>query len=149
MWSSGDARLQAMSEARSAPNQCGRDPPIRVVRGRSKDRRAATQWREGPAAGSASTNPLTLLERPGAVVTRDELRSRLWPDDTFVDFEHNINTAVSRLRDALGDSAENPRFVETLARRGYRFVAPVSGALDVSTPLEVAGAHPHPARRWW
>src|SRR5437763_12245009 len=69
----------------------------------------------------------TLLERPGEVVTRDELRARLWPDDTFVDFEHSINTAVRRLRDALGDSAENPRFVETVARRGYRFLAPVSG----------------------
>jgi DNA-binding winged helix-turn-helix (wHTH) protein len=92
---------------------------------------------------------LALLERPGEVVTRDELRGRLWPDDTFVDFEHSINTAVRRLRDALGDSAENPRFVETVARRGYRFLAPVSGAVEVSGPREVSRAPSHPVRRWW
>lgn len=66
-----------------------------------------------------------LLERPGRVVTRDELRTRLWPSDTFVDFESGLNTAANRLRIALGDSAENPRYIETLARIGYRFVAPV------------------------
>ena len=66
-----------------------------------------------------------LLQKPGEVVTREELQARLWPADTFVDFDHSLNTAVKRLRDALGDSAENPRFVETLARRGYRFIAPV------------------------
>ena len=66
-----------------------------------------------------------LLERPGEVVTREELRDRLWPADTFVDFDHSVNAAIKRLRDALGDSAENPLFVETLARRGYRFIAHV------------------------
>jgi TolB-like protein/DNA-binding winged helix-turn-helix (wHTH) protein/Tfp pilus assembly protein PilF len=65
-----------------------------------------------------------LLERPNEVVTREELQKRLWPD-TFVDVDHNLNTAINKIRDALGDSAENPRFVETLARRGYRFIAPV------------------------
>jgi DNA-binding winged helix-turn-helix (wHTH) protein/Tol biopolymer transport system component len=69
-----------------------------------------------------------LLEKPGELITREEVRSRLWPADTFVDFDHSLKTAVNRLRDALGDSAENPRFVETVARRGYRFVAPVNGA---------------------
>jgi DNA-binding winged helix-turn-helix (wHTH) protein/Tol biopolymer transport system component len=69
-----------------------------------------------------------LLEQPGAVVTREEIQKRLWPVDTFVDFDHSLNAAIRRLRDALGDSAENPRFVETVARRGYRFVAPVNGA---------------------
>ncbi len=69
-----------------------------------------------------------LLERPGEVTTREELRARLWPVDTFVDFDHGLNAAVKRLRDALGDSADNPRFVETLARRGYRFIAPVNAA---------------------
>jgi DNA-binding winged helix-turn-helix (wHTH) protein len=59
-----------------------------------------------------------LLESPGEIVTREELRKRLWPADTFVDFDHGLSAAVKRLRDALGDSAENPRFVETLARRG-------------------------------
>jgi DNA-binding winged helix-turn-helix (wHTH) protein len=67
-----------------------------------------------------------LLERPGHVVSREELRNRLWPADTFVDFDHSLNAAIRRLRDAVGDSAENPRFVETVARRGYRFLAPVS-----------------------
>ena len=69
-----------------------------------------------------------LLEHPSEVVTREELRNRLWPADTFVDFDHGLNAAVKRLRDALGDSAENPRFVETVARRGYRFIAPVNGS---------------------
>ena len=64
-----------------------------------------------------------MLERPGALVTRDELRQRLWPDGTFVDFEHSLNAAVKRLRAALGDDADNPKFVETLPRRGYRFIA--------------------------
>ena len=66
-----------------------------------------------------------LLGRPGEVVPREELRQRLWPTDTFVDFDHGVNTAINRLREALGDSAENPRFIETVPRRGYRFVAPV------------------------
>jgi cholera toxin transcriptional activator len=68
---------------------------------------------------------LLLLERPGAVVTRDEIRQALWSDDTFVDFDHSLNTVVNKLRDALDDVASNPRFIETLARRGYRFIAPV------------------------
>jgi Tol biopolymer transport system component/DNA-binding winged helix-turn-helix (wHTH) protein len=67
-----------------------------------------------------------LLEQPGELVTRDELRKRLWPDDTFVDFEHGLNAAVKRLRDTLGDSADSPRFVETVPRRGYRFIAPTN-----------------------
>src|SRR5436189_857398 len=67
-----------------------------------------------------------LLERAGEVVTREELRDKLWPADTFVDFDHSLNTAVRKLREALGDSAETPRYVETLTRRGYRFVAPVA-----------------------
>src|SRR6202158_747702 len=69
-----------------------------------------------------------LLERRGEVVTREELRNRLWPADTFVDFDHGLNAAVKRLRDALGDSADLPIFIETLARRGYRFIAPVDGS---------------------
>ena len=62
-----------------------------------------------------------LLERPGEVVTREELQKRLWPD-TFVDVDHNLNTAINKIREVLGDSAESPRFVETLPRRGYRFI---------------------------
>jgi DNA-binding winged helix-turn-helix (wHTH) protein len=68
-----------------------------------------------------------LLERPGEIVTREELQKKLWPADTFVDFEHSLNAAVKRLRDALDDSAEAPRYIETLSRRGYRFIAPVEG----------------------
>ena len=89
-----------------------------------------------------------LLERPGQVVSREELRTRLWPADTFVDFDHSLNAAVRRLRDALGDSAENPRFVETVARRGYRFLVPVSGmppAVEDEMPVHSS----RPTRIWW
>ena len=76
-----------------------------------------------------------LLEQPGELVTRDELKNKLWPGDTFVDFEHSLNAAVKRLRQALHDSAENPRFIETLARRGYRFIAEV--AVGEGAPLNI------------
>jgi eukaryotic-like serine/threonine-protein kinase len=68
-----------------------------------------------------------LLQRPGEVVTREELRNQNWPPDTFVDFDNSLNTAINKLREALGDSADNPRFIETLPRRGYRFLVPVEG----------------------
>ena len=88
-----------------------------------------------------------LLEHRGEMVTREELQSRLWPRNTFVDFDHSLNTAVMRLREALSDSSENPRFIETLPRRGYRFVAPVeekSAPLIESHPPQTArlGASP-------
>jgi DNA-binding winged helix-turn-helix (wHTH) protein len=79
-----------------------------------------------------------LLERPGDLVTRDELRRKLWPADTFVDFDHSLNTAVNKIREALGDSASNPRFVQTIARRGYRFIAPVQS--NEKTATEAPGA---------
>ena len=66
-----------------------------------------------------------LLDHAGELVTRDELQRQLWPSDTFVDFDHSLNTAINKVREALGDSASSPRYVETLARRGYRFIAPV------------------------
>jgi len=75
-----------------------------------------------------------LLERAGDVVSREELRQSLWPADTFVDFDHSLNTAVNKLRETLGDSATSPRYIETLARRGYRFIAPVQ--TDVGTAAE-------------
>ena len=75
---------------------------------------------------------IRLLERPGEVVTREELHQELWPADTYVDFEQGINGAVKRLREALGDSAETPRFIETLPKRGYRFIAPI----DAATPTQ-------------
>ena len=73
-----------------------------------------------------------LLERAGEVVTREELQQRLWPSDTFVDFDHSLNTAINKVREALGDSASSPRYVETLARRGYRFIAPLQNELKGS-----------------
>src|SRR6187401_2470038 len=74
-----------------------------------------------------------MLERPGEVVTRESLRQRLWPAGTFVDFEHSLNAAVKRLRAALGDDADNPRFVETLHRRGYRFIGSLESESDKSS----------------
>ena len=86
-----------------------------------------------------------LLERPGEIVDRSELRQKLWPTDVFVDFDQGLNKAVNKLRDALGDSAENPRFIETIPKRGYRFIAPVTvrglpeaSALVTETPLTTA-----------
>jgi cholera toxin transcriptional activator len=73
-----------------------------------------------------------LLERAGGVVTREEIRQKLWPADTFVDFDHSLNTAVNKLRETLGDSASSPRYIETLARRGYRFVAPVQNSVGTA-----------------
>src|SRR5215469_15897301 len=71
---------------------------------------------------------VSLLNRPGELVTREELKRRLWTTDTFVDFDHSLNKAVNRLREALKDSAEQPRFIETLPRKGYRFIGSLSPA---------------------
>jgi len=79
-----------------------------------------------------------LLERPGELVSREELRGQIWPQDTFVDFDNNLNTAVNKLREALGDSADSPRFIETLPRRGYRFIAPVTGGEQKTSPATAA-----------
>ena len=93
-----------------------------------------------------------LLERAGDVVTREELRQKLWASDTFVDFDHSLNTAINKVREALGDSASTPRYVETLARRGYRFIAPVQNSApakpqatevpDASAPTQTAPQEP-------
>ena len=88
-----------------------------------------------------------LLEQPGRMVSRDELRQRLWPTDTFVDFDHGLNAAVRRLRETLGDSADAPRFIETIPRRGYRLIsttdlAPPPG--PAPAPLVFASASPEP-----
>ena len=91
-----------------------------------------------------------LVENPGAVVTRDDLRRRLWPEDTFVDFERGLNTAVNRLRLALGDSAEQPRYIETVARTGYRFIAPVMPLHPLpkaATPEKTSPRPRHPGER--
>ena len=87
-----------------------------------------------------------LLERAGDVVTREELRQKLWASDTFVDFDHSLNTAINKVREVLGDSASSPRFVETLARRGYRFIAPVQAPAAAppanGVGIESAGSAP-------
>ena len=88
----------------------------------------------------------TLLERPGQVVTREELQQKLWASDTFVDFEHGLNKAINKLREALGDDADNPRFIETLPRRGYRFLVPVESVTASQraskTDAPSSGKHP-------
>ena len=92
-----------------------------------------------------------MLDRPGEVVTREELQKRLWPDGTFVDFDHSLNNAINKIREALGDSAESPRFVETLSRRGYRFIAPVEGISRGSAPSQPQAPSPgakHPDLTW-
>ena len=119
------------------------------------DARPARRYRFGVYEADASTGELRrqglrvklnaqpfqvlcmLLERPGELLTREEISRELWPDGTFVDYEHGVNSAVNRIREALRDTAGNPRFVETLARRGYRFVAPVE-----RIELDEDSAHP-------
>ena len=86
----------------------------------------------------------TLLEHPGEVVTREELQKKLWPADTFVDFDHGLNKTINKIREALGDSAESPRFVETVARRGYRFLAEVKAADTVPVHRPESTTQPHP-----
>ncbi|HZD08959.1 MAG TPA: winged helix-turn-helix domain-containing protein, partial [Candidatus Limnocylindrales bacterium] len=76
-----------------------------------------------------------LLERPGEIISRDELRQRLWPDGTFVDFDHNISSAINKLRTVLNDSASNPRFIETVGSRGYRFLADVKRICPASSQI--------------
>src|ERR1700748_688192 len=89
------------------------------------DLRAGELWKSGrkrKLEGQPFSVLAILLERPGEVVSREELQKRLWPD-TFVDVDHNLNAAINRIREALSDSADTPRFIETLPRRGYRFIA--------------------------
>ena len=89
---------------------------------------------------------LMLLDRPGQLLTREEISRELWPDGTFVDYEHGVNSAINRIREALGDTAASPRFLETLARRGYRFIAPVertaSGESQSSSVAETPARSP-------
>src|SRR5664279_1730350 len=75
-----------------------------------------------------------LLERPGEIVTREEVRQRLWPENTFVEFDNSLGVAIRKVRDALNDDADTPRYVETLPRRGYRFVAPATALETVQSP---------------
>src|SRR4051812_2673372 len=91
-----------------------------------------------------------LLERPGEVVTREELQKRLWPD-TFVDVERNLNTAVNKIREVVGDSAESPLYVETLPRRGYRFIGKVEASIQVALPATGVEpvVRPRRSQLWW
>ena len=103
---------------------------------------------------------LALLERPGEVVSREDLKVRIWPNDSFGDFDHAVNVAVAKLRTALADSADGPRYIETLHRRGYRFIFPVqpgngssgasrnSPATQAEQPDLIAGEATHPRRRF-
>ena len=92
-----------------------------------------------------------LLERSGELVTREELRQKVWPEDTFVDFDHAVNTAIKKIRIALGDEADNPRFVQTLPRRGYRFIGPVDKPSSQAVPPVASKGwfQRFPARRKW
>jgi DNA-binding winged helix-turn-helix (wHTH) protein len=90
-----------------------------------------------------------LVAQPGELVTRDELRRALWAEAVFVDFDHGLNKAVAKIRDALGDIAESPRYVETLERRGYRFIAPVEIVVPRAAPELRCGDQPVVARLSW
>jgi serine/threonine protein kinase len=124
-----------------------KSPAIALFADFRLDLRAAELHREGAKSVRLPEQPLriltTLLEHSGQVVTREDLRQRLWPNDTVVEFEHSISAAMNRLRQVLGDSADEPRFIETLARRGYRFVVPVR--FEDSSELLPATAEPIPS----
>src|SRR5689334_16983441 len=110
------------------------------------DLRSGELWRQGHRL-KLQDKPFqvlaALLQKPGELVTREELRQNLWATDTFVDFEHGLNTAVNKVREALRDPANNPRFIETLPRRGYRFIGPInnSGQAQATSPSEAATQH--------
>jgi TolB-like protein/DNA-binding winged helix-turn-helix (wHTH) protein/tetratricopeptide (TPR) repeat protein len=108
-------------------------------------------WKQGVRVrlhGKPAQVLSALIQRPGELVTRKELQERLWPGNTFVEFENGLNNAISRLRETLGDAAENPRFVETVPRRGYRFIAPVQRADAQADPMELPAPARRPRRRW-
>jgi DNA-binding winged helix-turn-helix (wHTH) protein len=106
------------------------------TRGLRKDGRARPRLRD-----QALQILILLLEKSEVLVTREELRERLWPADTFVDFDHGLNTAVNQIRNSLGDSASNPKFIQTLPRKGYRFIAPVQ---IVAEGIRAAAAEANP-----
>src|SRR5688572_15999924 len=146
----------------AAPNPEAAPAPARLIRfdGFEADLQSG-ELRKGDARLKLSEQPFSvlaiLLARPGEVVTRDELQKQLWPADTFVDFERGLNKAMNRLRDALGDSASRPRYIETLPKRGYRFIAPLDRSAPVtrvpeepavSVPLQPAPAGFRPKGSW-
>ena len=125
--------------------------PSRVRFGRFEvDPAAGELFRDGARVrlqGQPFQVLVALLERPGELVTRDDLRERLWKGGTFVDFEHGLNTAIKKVRHALGDSAESPEFIETLARRGYRFIADVEASTPSIPVIDSAAAVDHSTAR--
>lgn len=128
------------------------DSSARVVRfGVFEVDRAAQELRKSGVKIRLQGQPFqvlaSLLERPGEVVTRDELREKLWPADTFVDFDHSLNTAINKVREALGDSASSPRYVETLARRGYRFLGTLDPAQGCFPPQSSSPESPSASAR--
>jgi TolB-like protein/DNA-binding winged helix-turn-helix (wHTH) protein/Flp pilus assembly protein TadD len=127
--------------------QSGTSPNIVRVRKLAVDPYTGELWKNGTRTNLPEQPRqilAILLKKPGELVTREDLRKALWPSDTFVDFEHSLNTAMMRLREALGDSSENPRFIETLPRRGYRFIAPVE--ITAASPVsETKAGEPAPS----
>ena len=136
---SGSGRIGPLDEARRCHSNTwfasGRRPDLRAGELRKKGSRIRLQ--EQPLQVLAM-----LLEQPGEVVTRDELRARLWGSETFVDFEHGLHAAVNKLRSALNDAADRPRYIETIPRRGYRFV----GTIDTSQPGRRTGRRRPPTQ---
>ena len=121
-----------MSSAVGGPNSNASDRIFRfgAFEFNSKTRQLQKHGLRLELSGQPISVLAMLLEHPGEVVTREDLQRRLWPAGTYVDFEHSVNAAIKRLRQALNDSADSPRFIETLARNGYRFVAPVTKRID-------------------
>ena len=106
---------------------------FRRLRSRPAFRGVDKGWQTNPVAGQAFQLLVMLLERPGQLVTREEICQKLWSTDTFVDFDHSLGTAINKIREVLNDSAAEPRFVETIPRRGYRFGTGI-GAIPASSP---------------
>src|ERR1700756_3250104 len=128
-----------MKEAGGAPPSSPPPPVPGVIRfGHFEIDAHAGELRRGGIKLKLSGQPfdvlLALVEKSGQVVTREELHDKLWSQDTFVDFEHGLNKAINKVREALGDDADNPRFIETLPRREYRFLAPVTPPLQAEVP---------------
>jgi TolB-like protein/DNA-binding winged helix-turn-helix (wHTH) protein/Flp pilus assembly protein TadD len=137
----------------AGPNTGSSSPPFRRFRDGSPIRRAAQERNAAAAFGPAIQVLAVLVDRQGEVVAREELQSKVWSADTFVDFDHGLNNAVARIREVLEDSSDTPRYVETIPRRGYRFIAPVTNgrpataapASPVSLVPEVTAPSPAPS----
>ena len=122
----------------SAPDRISRTYRFALFEADSRSGKLFKQGRQVRLQGQPFQLLMILLEDPGQVVTREEIRQRLWPGDTFVEFDKSLGVAVTKLRDALDDAAANPRFIETIPKRGYRFIAPIeTDALVLPPPKAV------------